>query len=78
MVMGFFKKEEPSKRQVPKRLQNLDRASLLQWFDTSVMMLGSSFDRWRYHDGPDGEVSDAIEALSDLWQELQNRVDATK
>ena len=78
MVMGFFKKEEPAKREVPKRLQNLDRASLLQWFDTSVMMLGSSFDRWRYHDGPDGEVSDAIEALSDLWQELQSRVDATK
>jgi hypothetical protein len=50
----------------------------LQWFDTSVMMLGASFDRWRYHDGPDSEVGDAIEAINDLWQELQNRVDATK
>jgi hypothetical protein len=78
--MGFFKKEEEqiSRREVPRRVQNLDRASLLQWFDTTIMGLGASFDRWRYHGGPDGEVTDALKALEDIWEELQQRVDATK
>jgi hypothetical protein len=78
--MGFFKKEEEqtARREVPKRVQNLDRASLLQWFDTTIMGLGASFDRWRYHGGPDGEVTDALKALEDIWEELQQRVDATK
>ena len=78
--MGFFKKEEEqtARREVPKRVQNLERASLLQWFDTTIMGLGSSFDRWRYHDGPDGEVTEFLKALQDIWEELQRRVDATK
>jgi hypothetical protein len=42
------------------------------------MGLGASFDRWRYHGGPDGEVTDALKALEDIWEELQQRVDATK
>ena len=78
--MGFFKKEEEqtARREVPKRVQNLERTSLLQWFDTTIMGLGSSFDRWRYHGGPDGEVTEALKALEDIWEELQRRVDATK
>jgi hypothetical protein len=78
--MGFFKKEEEqtARREVPKRVQNLERASLLQWFDTTIMGLGASFDRWRYHDGPDGEVTEFLKALQDIWEELQRRVDATK
>jgi hypothetical protein len=78
--MGFFKKEEEQtiRRDVPKRVQNLDRASLLQWFDTTIMGLGASFDRWRYHGGPEGEVTEFIKALDDIWEELQRRVDATK
>jgi hypothetical protein len=78
--MGFFKKEEEqtARRDVPKRVQNLDRASLLQWFDTTIMGLGASFDRWRYHGGPEGEVTETLKALEDIWEELQRRVDATK
>jgi hypothetical protein len=42
------------------------------------MGLGASFDRWRYHGGPEGEVTEFIKALDDIWEELQRRVDATK
>lgn len=74
--MAFFKKEEKKEEiNIPKRIKNLDRPSLLQWFDTSIMNLGASFDRWRFHGGPEAEVTEAIEALSAIWAELQQRVD---
>jgi hypothetical protein len=75
--MGFFvKKTEPKEIKIPQRIRNLDRVSLLQWFDNSIMSLGASFDKWRYHDGPIGEVDDALIALNNIWEELQGRVDA--
>lgn len=76
MVMRLFTKRETSETvAVPKRVQNLDRPSLLQWFDTSIMNLGASFDQWRFHGGPANEVDNALNALTVVWQELQTRVD---
>lgn len=74
--MAFFKKEETKESvNIPKRIKNLDRASLLQWFDTSIMSLGAQYDQWRYHGAPESEVTESLEALNALWAELQLRVD---
>lgn len=74
--MPLFKKTE-EERHVPARIKNLDRASLLSWFDNGVMSLGAGFDRWRFHGGKSLEVSEALEALNLMWYELQRRVDET-
>jgi hypothetical protein len=74
--MVFFKKEEKKEETIiPKRIKNLDRSSLLQWFDTSIMNLGASFDQWRYHGAPESEVTESLDALVAIWTELQQRVD---
>lgn len=74
--MPLFKKTE-EKKHVPARIKNLDRASLLTWFDNGVMSLGAGFDRWRFHGGKSLEVDEALEALNLIWCELQERVDET-
>jgi hypothetical protein len=74
--MAFFKKEEKKEETIiPKRIMNLDRPSLIQWFDTSIMNLGASFDQWRYHGAPESEVTESLDALVAIWTELQQRVD---
>ena len=77
--MGFFvKKTEPKEIKIPQRIRNLDRASLLQWFDTSIMNLGASYDQWRYHGAEPSDVDTSLTALTAIWAELQQRVDDTK
>jgi hypothetical protein len=51
----------------------METESLKTWFDNTFMGLGASFDRWRYHGGPDGEVSEHMHILNELWKELQER-----
>lgn len=77
--MAFFKKVvEKEEVVIPKRIKNLDRSSLLQWFDTSIMNLGASYDQWRYHGAEPSDVDTSLTALTAIWAELQQRVDDTK
>ena len=75
--MKLFRKEEvKSAVQVPSRVKNMEKASLITWFDTSIMALGGSFDKWRFHGGTPDQVTEALTALTAIWEELQNRVDS--
>jgi len=74
MVMRMFKRNSgESLGSNVARISRMETESLKTWFDNTFMGLGASFDRWRYHGGPDGEVSEHMHILNELWKELQER-----
>lgn len=58
------------------RLMRAEYSTLLSWFDNTIMGLGSSFDRWRYHDGPVEEVTQHLDALNAIMVEIKHRKQA--
>lgn len=78
MALRLFKKDKAmlndvSPSRAAQRASRLDTASLNTWMDNTIMSLGASFDSWRFKDAPDSEVSDCVEALQIIWNELQTR-----
>lgn len=75
MKLFMRKKEEASYGDITRmsRLMKTDYPTLLTWFDNTIMGLGSSFDRWRFHDGPIEEVIQHVEALDALMNEIKIR-----
>ena len=76
--MKLFRAAEPVKQdltKVAKRLKKMDTASVMAWWDTCHMSLGSTFDRWRYHNGPWEEVQESVDALVEIWSEIRTRTD---
>lgn len=76
--MKLFKKQESGlNNQTPTRAQQraalLDGPSLKIWMDSSIMGLGAAFDKWRYHKGPEEEVTQHIEAIAVIWDEVKKR-----
>jgi hypothetical protein len=72
----FWKKKAEEKPATPARIARLDTPSLTSWFDTAIMELGSSFDKWRYHNGDVKEVGELVSILNNLYLELERRNDA--
>jgi len=78
--MRLFKRPEAGlNNQSPSKVQQraalLDAQSLRVWLDTTIMGLGASFDKWRYHNGPSEAVTEHIQAIDALWAELEKRAD---
>ena len=71
--MRLFKTEK-QKAVVPSRLKKMDTPSLYNWMESTIMGLGASFDKYRYHDKNKDELVEHIEALNAVWQELEERV----
>lgn len=71
--MRLFK-SEVQKKAVPARLKKMDTPSLYNWMESTIMGLGASFDKYRYHDKGREELAEHIEALNAVWQELEERV----
>lgn len=76
--MKLFKRQESGLRnESPTRAEQraalLDAPSLKLWMDSTIMGLGAAFDKWRWHRGPSGEVSQHLEALTIVWNELKKR-----
>ena len=72
--MKLFRKAQEQEEIVTlPRIQKADTATLLSWFDNTIMGLGSSFDRWRYHDGPIEEVDQHLDALVQMFTVLKSR-----
>lgn len=72
----FWKKKAEEKPPTPARIARLDTPSLTSWFDTAIMELGYSFDKWRYHNGDVKEVGELVSILNNLYLELERRNDA--
>lgn len=73
--MRFFNKniDEPITGSSLKRVSNMETASIKSWFDSTLMGLGSAFDKYRYHGASNDEVSEHLHVLNELWKELQQR-----
>ena len=69
----MFKNKKTTKKEIPSRIKYLSDSELTSWIDTTIMWTGKSFDQWRYHNGPDKEVSLYIDSLNNLWEELCRR-----
>lgn len=68
----IWKRERPTK-ELPPRVRKLDTHSLIMWMDTTVMNVGMAFDGWRYHDKSMDQVSESIDVLNSLWEEICSR-----
>jgi hypothetical protein len=72
--MKLFNKQEVLKvGSSIKRIKSMETSALKSWFDSTLLGLGSAYDQWRFHEGPEGPVTEHLEALQELWKELQCR-----
>ena len=69
----FMRKSEQRETPVPNRIERADTATLLSWFDNTIMGLGASFDRWRYHNDTIEEVEQHLDALNQMFAVLKSR-----
>lgn len=75
--MRLFVKQRPDK-DTPKieqigRIVRMETPSLMSWMDTTIMNLGESYDKWRYHQFPAEEVTEHIRVLTAMWDEILSR-----
>lgn len=68
----IWKRQEPKKELNP-RVKKLDNVSLMSWMDSTLMSVGKSYDDWRFKDYPIEDVSNALDVLNDLWEEISSR-----
>ena len=68
----IWKRQEPKKELNP-RVKKLDNVSLMSWMDSTLMSFGKSYDDWRFKDYPIEDVSNALDVLNDLWEEISSR-----
>jgi hypothetical protein len=52
----------------------MDKPSLLNWLDTSLMELGGSLDKYRFHNGNFEEVTELINIVNELHTALCERI----
>lgn len=68
----MWKRDKPTKELNP-RVKKLDNQSLMSWMDSTLMNVGMAYDAWRFKNMPAEEVSQALDVLNDLWEEISNR-----
>lgn len=73
--MRLFSKEQVDdpKGSSIKRVSTMETVAIKGWFDTTLMGLGSSYDQWRYHNGPVSDITQHLDILNELWRELLQR-----
>lgn len=55
------------------RITRMDLPSLLNWYETTLMDLGATFDKYRYHSAEYSTVNEVFEILTDIHTELSQR-----
>lgn len=66
-------KKETTKGNVPARVTKMSTQDLVSWGSVLIMQLGLTYDNWHYHDGSADEVTETVQALSYVWEELRGR-----
>lgn len=67
------KAEQAFKGSSISRIQKMETAELIRWFNNIIVGLGQSFDEWHYKDGPSSHVTTALNSLDEIWKELCSR-----
>jgi len=72
MALNLWKKVTDHK--LPStRVTRMDLPSLLNWYETTVMDLGATFDKYRYHGAEYSTVDEVFEILTNIHTELSQR-----
>ncbi len=66
-------KKYAEKTTVPTRISRMDTANLNNWFNTTIMDVGSTFDKYRYHNSEFTEVAELVELLIQISSEIESR-----
>jgi hypothetical protein len=73
MVMSIWKKVVDNTNN-SSRIGKMDKPALLNWLDTSLMELGGSLDKYRFHNGDFAEVTELINIVNELHTALCERI----
>lgn len=76
--MKLWSKTQTEKVDIHPRIKKMDTPSLISWLDSTLMSLGMSLDKWRFHSGEEEAVDESIQALNMLWEELKERRETGK
>lgn len=71
--MKFWSKTQEQTTDIHPRIKKMETSALIAWLDSTLMSLGASLDRWRFHSGEEEAVDESLEALIMLWAELKER-----
>lgn len=71
--MTFRKRKRPQNVKMAARAKKVASPDLIDWVDTTILALGSTFDAWRYHNAPSGEFTMHLDAINAMWAELSER-----
>ena len=72
MALGIWRKQKDSNT-IPARITRLDKPSLLDWYNTTMMELGAAFDRYRHHGSDLEQLDELMEILNNLHREIGSR-----
>jgi hypothetical protein len=72
MALGIWRKQKDSGN-IPVRITRLDKQSLLDWYNTTIMELGAAFDRYRYQGSSLDQLDELVEILNNLHREVGSR-----
>lgn len=74
MALNLWKKI--TTKELPStRIGRMDLPSLMNWYETSLMELGASFDKYRYHNGVYSDLDEVFQILEDLHYEIGSRAE---
>jgi len=72
LTWSVWKKQKDS-ISIPSRITRLDKAALLDWYNTTIMELGAAFDRYRYHGKDFAQLEELVEIFNSLHREIVAR-----
>lgn len=56
-----------------RRASSLDRSQVPEHLDSIAISLHQALDSWRYHNGPEEDVTLCVDALVALWSVVEQR-----
>jgi len=72
LTWSVWKKQKDSGN-IPARITRLDKTSLLDWYNTTIMELGAAFDRYRHHGKDFAQLEELVEIFNNLHKEIASR-----
>ena len=72
MALKMWRKNKENNN-LPTRIVRMDKPSLLDWYNSTLMELGASFDRYRHHGFPFEHVEELFGILKSLHEEIASR-----
>jgi len=72
-MVSIWKTKSTNLKPRPERLKNMPTRDIKEWLGTEIMLVGAAFDKWAYSDSEKEEVTQRIEAVAMMWDEILER-----